>query len=151
MGLIPAITSAHPGMVIDNSIYLYNRILYDPLIFNLSKSGVIKPFFSLGIERTPFEDATSLVVTLGSAKLLLLLTPTNGSERQWSRFPRFQPQSQEIRRRNGHWKLEALFIYGARYDLWNHTKSSGIRKLRRNSPRLSINFPFRWFRFSLRT
>jgi hypothetical protein len=29
--------------------------------------------------------------------------------------------------------LEALFIYGAGYDLWNHTKSSGIRKLRRNS------------------
>jgi hypothetical protein len=120
-------------MVIDNSIFLYNGILYDPLIFNLSKTGVIKPFFSLGIERTPFEDATGMVGYSGLGEIIAV-----ARSHKWVRtpvvpLPQISAQSQEIRQHNGHSKLEALFIYGAGYDLWNHTKSSGIRKLRRNS------------------
>ncbi|CZR62579.1 uncharacterized protein PAC_12476 [Phialocephala subalpina] len=54
----PALTSAHPGTSIDNTTFLYNRIPYDPLLFNMANQGLIEPFFSLAIERTSFDEAT---------------------------------------------------------------------------------------------
>jgi hypothetical protein len=54
----PSITSAHPGRTSDNTTFLYNRIPYDPPIFNMATSGLIKPFFSIAIERTPYAHST---------------------------------------------------------------------------------------------
>ncbi|KAE9373408.1 acid protease [Stipitochalara longipes BDJ] len=52
----PAITSAHPGTTIDNTTFLYNRVPYNPVVFNMAAAGLIEPFFSLAIERTPFNS-----------------------------------------------------------------------------------------------
>jgi Eukaryotic aspartyl protease len=52
----PAITSSHPGTNIDNTTFLYNRLPYNPVVFNMAAAGLIEPFFSLAIERTPFSS-----------------------------------------------------------------------------------------------
>lgn len=54
----PALTSAHPGESIDNTTFLYNRIPYLGLPFTMAAAGLIEPFFSMAIERTPFNVPT---------------------------------------------------------------------------------------------
>ncbi|KUJ10424.1 acid protease [Mollisia scopiformis] len=54
----PDLTSAHPGTDIDNTTFLYDRLPYNPLVFNMAAQGLIEPFFSLAIERTAFDQET---------------------------------------------------------------------------------------------
>ncbi|KIW95847.1 uncharacterized protein Z519_02911 [Cladophialophora bantiana CBS 173.52] len=54
----PALTSGHPANVTDNTTYFYNRLTYDPLLFTMHKQGLIDPYFSLALARTP-QNATS--------------------------------------------------------------------------------------------
>lgn len=83
MGLaFPAITSAHPGTLVDNSTFLYNRVPYDPLGFHMANCGLIKPFFSLGIERTAFDDATGPGGYLGLGEIVPVSHKTD-----WTRTP----------------------------------------------------------------
>lgn len=51
----PALTSAHPGTNYPNESisYFQNRVIYDPLLYNIYKQGLVKPYFSLAIDRTP--------------------------------------------------------------------------------------------------
>ncbi|KAJ9615609.1 hypothetical protein H2200_001684 [Cladophialophora chaetospira] len=49
----PAFTSAHPANATDNTTYFYNRITYDPLLFTMHKQGLIDPYFSIALARTP--------------------------------------------------------------------------------------------------
>ncbi|OAP62013.1 hypothetical protein AYL99_04216 [Fonsecaea erecta] len=53
----PALTSGHPGNVTDNTTYFYNRLTYDPLLFTMHQQGLIDPYFSLALARTP-QNAT---------------------------------------------------------------------------------------------
>ncbi|OQV07519.1 hypothetical protein CLAIMM_11942 [Cladophialophora immunda] len=54
----PALTSGHPANVTDNTTYFYNRITYNPLLFIMHQQGLIDPYFSLALARTP-QNATS--------------------------------------------------------------------------------------------
>lgn len=49
----PTITSAHPGTNYSNDSlsFFENRIVYSPLFTNLSKSGLVDPYFSLALSR----------------------------------------------------------------------------------------------------
>src|SRR6202012_1641889 len=49
----PALTSAHPANVTDNTTYFYNRLPYDPVLFTMHKQGLIDPYFSIAIARNP--------------------------------------------------------------------------------------------------
>lgn len=49
----PGLTSAHPGNDTDNTTLVYNRLPYTPLLFNMAQQGVIDPFFSIALARTP--------------------------------------------------------------------------------------------------
>jgi len=50
----PGLTSAHPGTIVPpNDTFIYNRSTYDPLLFTMAKQGLIEPFFSLALQRTP--------------------------------------------------------------------------------------------------
>ena len=51
----PYLTSAHPGTNYSNdSVSLWsNRIPYNPLFTNLYQQGLVKPFFSIAVNRTP--------------------------------------------------------------------------------------------------
>jgi hypothetical protein len=78
----PAITSAHPGVTVDNTTFLYNRSTYNPVIFNMAAASLIKPLFSLAIERIPFDDPT------GPGGFLALgeIAPVSHSP-HWARAP----------------------------------------------------------------
>ncbi|KIW56854.1 hypothetical protein PV05_05474 [Exophiala xenobiotica] len=54
----PALTSGHPANVTDNTTYFYNRLTYDPVLFTMHQQGLIDPYFSLALARTP-QNATS--------------------------------------------------------------------------------------------
>lgn len=54
----PALTSAHPANVTDNTTYFFNRLTYDPVLFTMHKQGLIDPYFSLALARTP-QNATT--------------------------------------------------------------------------------------------
>jgi hypothetical protein len=50
----PGLTSAHLGATVPpNDTFIYNRSTYDPLLFTTAKRGLIEPFFSLALQRTP--------------------------------------------------------------------------------------------------
>ena len=63
----PSITSAHPGNVTDNTTYWYNRLPYDPLVNTMHKKGLIEPYFSLALARSPQNTSTAFggYLTLG--------------------------------------------------------------------------------------
>lgn len=42
----------------DNTIFLYNRIPYTPLVWSMAELGLIKPYFSLAIKRRPLTEAS---------------------------------------------------------------------------------------------
>jgi hypothetical protein len=54
----PALTSAHPGTNTSNSTFLLDRVPYTPVLQNMAKQGLIDPYFSLAIQRTPFNSST---------------------------------------------------------------------------------------------
>ncbi|KIX98381.1 uncharacterized protein Z520_05682 [Fonsecaea multimorphosa CBS 102226] len=54
----PALTSGHPANVTDNTTYFYNRLTYNPLLFVMHQQGLIEPYFSLALARTP-QNSTS--------------------------------------------------------------------------------------------
>ncbi|KAH8698922.1 aspartic peptidase domain-containing protein [Talaromyces proteolyticus] len=49
----PSLTSAHPGRSVDNTTYFFNRLVYNPLFTNMYQQGLVEPFFSLALARTP--------------------------------------------------------------------------------------------------
>jgi len=49
----PALTSAHPGTDTPNATFYFNRAVYNPLFNNMYSQGLVDPYFSLAIERTP--------------------------------------------------------------------------------------------------
>ncbi|KAJ5334141.1 uncharacterized protein N7506_007924 [Penicillium brevicompactum] len=63
----PSITSAHPGNQTDNTTYWYNRLPYDPLVNTMHKQGLIEPYFSLALARSPRNQSTAFggYLTLG--------------------------------------------------------------------------------------
>ena len=78
----PGITSAHPGTVVDNTTFLTDRVPYDPLAFHMAKSDLIKPFFSLAIERTSFTTATGPGGYFGLGEVV-----PGPHSNQWARAP----------------------------------------------------------------
>ncbi|KEF52535.1 uncharacterized protein A1O9_11377 [Exophiala aquamarina CBS 119918] len=78
----PSLTSAHPGPSQDNETFWYNRLPYEPLIFNMSEQGLIDPYFSLAIARTSQNE------TIGFGGYLTLggLAPANHSDK-WATVP----------------------------------------------------------------
>lgn len=78
----PSLTSAHPGPSQDNETYWYNRLPYEPLIFNMAKQGLIDSYFSLAIARTPQNETVGFggYLTLGG------LAPVNHSDK-WATVP----------------------------------------------------------------
>lgn len=78
----PALTSAHPGPSQDNSTYWFNRLPYTPLLFNMADQGLIDPYFSLAIARTPQNETTGFggYLTLGG------LAPVSHSD-EWATVP----------------------------------------------------------------
>jgi hypothetical protein len=54
----PALTSAHPGTNTSNTSLIFDRVEYTPLLQNMHKQGLIDPYFSLAIQRTPFNIST---------------------------------------------------------------------------------------------
>lgn len=52
----PALTSAHPGRTFPNEsiAFFTNRVVYNPLFTNMYQSGLVDPYFSLAVARTPF-------------------------------------------------------------------------------------------------
>jgi Eukaryotic aspartyl protease len=111
----PAITSAHPGTTIDNTTFLYNRSTYNPVVFNMAAAGLIKPFFSLAIERIPF-DASS-----GPGGFLALgeIAPVSHSP-FWARapvviLPQIPINVTDNKSQRAYWALEVQsVIYGPR-------------------------------------
>ncbi|KAL2802359.1 aspartic peptidase domain-containing protein [Aspergillus granulosus] len=54
----PALTSAHPSNITDNSTYFYNRIPYKPLLFTMYDEGLIADsYFSHVIARNPMNES----------------------------------------------------------------------------------------------
>ncbi|KAL3477627.1 aspartic peptidase domain-containing protein [Aspergillus californicus] len=54
----PALTSAHPANITDNTTYWYNRIPYKPLLFTMYEQGLIKDsYFSHAIARNPMNES----------------------------------------------------------------------------------------------
>lgn len=47
------LTSAHPGMELDNTTLLMNRAMYDPVFVSMYKEGLVEPWYSFAIERPP--------------------------------------------------------------------------------------------------
>lgn len=82
LGLAFLITSAHPEKVVDNTTFLTYRVLYDRLDFHMATSGLIKPFFSLAIERTSFTTATGPGGYFGLGEVV----PSPHSD-QWAEVP----------------------------------------------------------------
>jgi hypothetical protein len=78
----PALASAHPGVAVDNFTFLYNRSTYNPVVFNMAAAGLIKPLFSLAIERIPFDDPTGR----GGYLALGEIVPVSHSP-HWARAP----------------------------------------------------------------
>ncbi|KAK5045173.1 hypothetical protein LTR84_009506 [Exophiala bonariae] len=78
----PALTSAHPGPFQDNTTYWFNRLPYDPLLFTMADQGLIEPYYSLAIARTPQNSTTGFggYLTLGG------LAPVNHSA-EWATLP----------------------------------------------------------------
>ncbi|KAL4940568.1 hypothetical protein BDV06DRAFT_223942 [Aspergillus oleicola] len=55
----PALTSAHPSNITDNSTYWYNRLPYNPLLYNMYGQGLIKePYFAHALARSPLNDSS---------------------------------------------------------------------------------------------
>ncbi|OAG44648.1 hypothetical protein AYO21_01138 [Fonsecaea monophora] len=63
----PALTSGHPANVTDNTTYFYNRLTYNPLLFTMHQQGLIDPYFSLALARTPQNTSSGFggYLTLG--------------------------------------------------------------------------------------
>lgn len=55
----PALTSAHPGSMVSNDSQLLDRITYTPLFNSMYEQGLVEPYFSLAIERTPYNSSTA--------------------------------------------------------------------------------------------
>ncbi|OQE25328.1 hypothetical protein PENSTE_c006G03810 [Penicillium steckii] len=49
----PALSSAHPANHTNNETYWYDRMAYDPVLFTMQQNGLIDPYFSLALARTP--------------------------------------------------------------------------------------------------
>ncbi|OJJ50737.1 hypothetical protein ASPZODRAFT_54773 [Penicilliopsis zonata CBS 506.65] len=49
----PALTSAHPGTNISNTSYFYDRAVYSPLFNTMYERGLVDPYFSITLARTP--------------------------------------------------------------------------------------------------
>ncbi|KAL4926181.1 pepsin-like aspartic protease [Aspergillus undulatus] len=55
----PALTSAHPSNITDNSTYWYHRLQYKPLLFNMYEQGLIEePYFAHVLARAPLNDSS---------------------------------------------------------------------------------------------
>ncbi|KAJ5185536.1 hypothetical protein N7472_010376 [Penicillium cf. griseofulvum] len=63
----PALTSAHPANHTSNSTYWNDRLVYNPLLVPMHEQGLIDPYFSLALARTPQNQSTSFggYLTLG--------------------------------------------------------------------------------------
>lgn len=120
----PAITSAHPGTSVDNTTFLYNRIPYNPVVFNMAAAGLIKPFFSLAIERTPFDSP------IGPGGLLALgeIAPVSHSP-QWACtpvviLPQIPINVTGNKSQRSYWALEVkgvVFGHGSERSIFNST------------------------------
>jgi hypothetical protein len=119
MGLgYPAITSAHPGETIDNTTLLYNRIPYNPVVFNMASAGLIEPFFSLAIDRTPFgvENGPGGLFGLGE------VPPVDHSD-EWACspvviLPQIPINATANKSQYAYWALEVTsVVYGGRANL----------------------------------
>lgn len=53
-----ALTSAHSGTNTSNTSFLLDRVPYTPVIQNMAAQGLIDPYFSLAVQRTPFNSST---------------------------------------------------------------------------------------------
>lgn len=47
----PPLTSAHPGTELDNTTFLFDRTVYDPVFVAMYKSGLVEPWYSFALER----------------------------------------------------------------------------------------------------
>ncbi|OGE54264.1 hypothetical protein PENARI_c006G05815 [Penicillium arizonense] len=71
----PSITSAHPANKTDNTTFWFNRLPYNPLVNTMHQQGLIEPYFSLALSRSPQNKSTAFggYLTLGG------LPPVNHS------------------------------------------------------------------------
>lgn len=64
----PALTSAHPGTNVSNTTFFFDRLPYNPLLYNMHQRGLIDPYFSLVLARTPQNSSSGFggYLTLGN-------------------------------------------------------------------------------------
>jgi hypothetical protein len=55
----PSITSAHPANKTDNTTFWFNRLPYNPLVNTMHQRGMIEPYFSLALSRSPQNKSTA--------------------------------------------------------------------------------------------
>ena len=57
----PSLTSAHVGLVanVSNTTFDFNKAEYDPLFVSMYKQGLVEPYFSVALERTPLDTLTA--------------------------------------------------------------------------------------------
>ncbi|KAL2831444.1 aspartic peptidase domain-containing protein [Aspergillus cavernicola] len=56
----PALTSAHPANITDNTTYWYNRIPYNPILFTMYDQGLIQDsYFAHALARSPINDSSA--------------------------------------------------------------------------------------------
>jgi hypothetical protein len=56
----PALTSAHPSNITDNTTYWFNRLPYKPILWEMYDQGLIRePYFAHAIARSPLNESST--------------------------------------------------------------------------------------------
>ncbi|KAL4886077.1 aspartic peptidase domain-containing protein [Aspergillus karnatakaensis] len=80
----PALTSAHPANITDNSTYWFNRLPYKPILWEMYDQGLIEePYFAHAIARSPLNQSST---SFGGYLSFGELPPVN-HDNNWATVP----------------------------------------------------------------